>query len=350
MMAVNAAPPPPGAGPTGPESGGVRSDAGGGLDPLFQGEEKVERATPRATLLFQFFLFPLLIVVASVGVFLFFGAIGGGEKSPDQYLDAVLIGGENEQKQAAHQLGVALEKERRRVEEKKIPLAEAFYVKDGAFRSKLSRAFDLSFQDASPDRQEFLARAMGAVGDPAYAPVLKARLVPATAVTVRRGIVGALGSLQTEEVVPPLVAALKDSDQVVRNTAVQGLSRHPTPASLEGMKTALADEDPFVRMSAASGLALHGDASGRELVEHLLDPAWVQKNVVDAPSHQAGEEGKGPELRSDARLSALYNGIRAAAALKDPLLRNKVEALEKDEDPDVRRLARDVLDRWPSSK
>src|SRR5262249_22658587 len=66
MMAVNAALPPAGAAPTGPDRGGMGSADGSeddvgsaraaeGVDPIFQGEERVDRPVKKATLLFQFF-------------------------------------------------------------------------------------------------------------------------------------------------------------------------------------------------------------------------------------------------------------------------------------------------------
>ena len=82
-------------------------------------------------------------------------------------------GGTNEQKQAAHQLGVALQKERRRVEAREIAAGDAFYEVPG-FKAKLGKAYEASFADQSPERQEFLTISLGFVGDPAYRPLLEA--------------------------------------------------------------------------------------------------------------------------------------------------------------------------------
>lgn len=336
------APRPDGAAPAGP--GG---DPAG--DPIFQGAERPDRTTPRTALLFQFFLFPVLIVAASLGVFVFFGAIGGSEKSPSEWLDVVISGGENEQKQAAHQLGVALQRERQRVDRGEVPLAEAFYVKDARFRERLGSALTAAYQEKSTERQIFLTAAVGFVGDPAYRAALEARLAPPPPADLRRAIAQALGGLGTDDVVPALVGLAKDADEPVRNYAVQALSRHPTPAALAALKDALADDSLFVRSAAASALALAGDAAGREALVNQLDPAWVER-AVSTPSGTADPE-RPPPARTDAmRAALLSNGIRGAFALKTPDLRPRVEALQDDRDPEVRRLVREVLDRWPVSR
>jgi hypothetical protein len=341
------APDPSAAGPQGPAPGGARE--GFGPDPIFEGPERGERVAPRKALLFQFFLFPLLVVVASVGVFLFFGAIGGTEKAPSEWLDVIRTGGANEQKQAAHQLGVALQRERQRVERREIPLANAFYVKDTGFRERLGAAFDAAFEDRSLERQVFLTAAVGFVGDPDYRARLEARLEPPPSVDLRRAIAQALGGLATDDVVPALARLAKDVDEPVRNYAVQALSRHPTPASLAALKDALADESVFVRSAAASALALAGDPAGKDLVADQLDPAWVER-AVNAPSGSATSD-TAPMGQHDAmRAALLANGIRGAEALKADDLRPRVEALKDDRDPAVRRLVRDVLDRWPVSR
>ena len=64
MTPDHPAPDPSAAGPQGPVPGGARE--GFGPDPIFEGADRGERVAPRKALLFQFFLFPLLVVVASV--------------------------------------------------------------------------------------------------------------------------------------------------------------------------------------------------------------------------------------------------------------------------------------------
>lgn len=355
MTAAHDAPTSPGSGPSGPGGSSVGSggsaDHGGAIrsetpsDPIFGGEEPVERAPRRAALLFQFFLFPLMIVVFAVGVFLLFGAITGGTKGPDEALAEVTQGSENAQKQAAHQLAVLIVEERMRERKAKDEGKTDFvpFYRDGGFRDRLKSAFESSFPDKSPERKAFLAQAMGAVGDPAFAPVLAAHLSDSeegdTDHIVRFSLAQALANLETTEAVPALSTLSKDPDTVVRNVAVEGLSRVKTAESTAALKAALSDSAKDVRLNAAAALALRGDAQGLAELEACLDPAAYRP---------ASDGGLG--LSADSRGAAIANAIRSVYALKVERLRPKVVLLTEDEDPAVRRLARDVLEKWTSAK
>lgn len=351
-MAGNSASTPPGAGPTGPEGGPVRLTPDN--DPIFDGLEAVDQPTRRSTLLFQFFIFPLLIVVASVGVFLFFGAIGGSQKSAKEFLAEVRSGGENVQKQAAQQLATILQRERERVDAKEIPLEKAEYA-DPGFRNDLVAAFEDSFEGRTSERQAFLASAMGLVGDPAYLTPLVKRSKPPTSPEIRRAVVRAIALLDTDDRFPVLVTLLKDDDEPVRNQAVEGLTRARarTPsilaATVEGLKGALHDDSEYVRVNAAAALALAGDASGIELVGKLLDPAYADEVSKRPISGFTADEADATAIAA-MRQYTLAIGMKAALALRADSLKPKVEALLKHSDKPVRDIAQQVLDRWGSPK
>jgi HEAT repeats len=319
-----------------------------GSDPIFHQEEPVERPVRARALVFQFFLVPLMIVLAAVGVYLFFGSLAGSRDSPSEYLDAVMTGGDNLQKQAAHQLGILIAEERARIDAGKDPDRAPFWNEAG-FRERLRRAFVESFPDESVERQVFLAFALGQVGDPSYLDTLKEHLGPGEAPEVRRAVVQAIGLLPGPAVVPTLVGLLEDKDEPVRNLAVAGLARpdrRDDPLAREGLRRALEDPSDYVKAHAGAALALVGDASGREWVEHLLDPAWVERKIA-APSASGGAAATaGAEDRAALRRAYLANGIRGALGLRDESLRPRVEALLEDDDGAIRALARDALDRW----
>jgi hypothetical protein len=306
------------------------------LDPIFQGQEPVERPTKRATLLFQFFLFPLLIVVAAVGVFLFFGLIGGSKRTAREYLDEVMQGGENVQKQAAQQLAVLMKEARQELKEANAAKREfvPFYV-DPRFRADLLRAFEDSFPDRSLDRKRFLALAMGSVGHPAYVAPLAARLSGKDGVAaeaeLRLAIAGGLANLEVEEAVPVLARLSKDEDVDVANVAVVGLAPLRTDASTAALRAALGDARFEVKANAAAALARRGIDSGLDVIEKTLDPDALGALGI---------------VSEDARRAALVNALRAVHALRVERLKPKVEALREHGDPTVRRLARDVLDGW----
>jgi len=346
---------------------GSASDGGSAtarpVDPIFQGVEQVERASPKATLLFQFFLFPLLIVIASVGVFLLFGAIGGSDRTPAEYLDDVVSGGANVQKQSVQQLAIALAEERRRVDRGEIPAERAFFA-EPRFKEQLLRAFEASLKDdKSPARQRALAICVGSLGDPKTVGVLERHLTKTTRRSVRCAIVSALGEIPGEAPVDALLGAMKDPDDSVRNFAVEGLSRagrRSAPAVKAALSAALRDESSMVAISAAAALALDGDDSGRALVAPLLDPEWVRKNVVDAKSgHSTDEDDETDDsdeaivaLRRSAELDALSSGIRSAFALRDEELKPKVKALSTDLRVErvIREMATAAIERWESPR
>lgn len=329
---------------------GGRGDVGrapGEPDPIFQGEEPVERAPRRTALLFQFFLFPLMIVVASVGVFLLFGAIGGSERDPVALLDAVVSGGENVQKQAVQDLAVRITEERRRVDAGQKPAAEAFY-QSTAFQRRLLDAYtDAVSSRKGAQREQALVVCLGAVGSPAFVPALTQALSPARDPEVRRAAAMALGAIGEASVVEPLKAALSDPDDAVRAFAVQALSRTRVEEAQPALRAALANDFPLVRVAAASALAIRGDDAGRAFLLQLLDPAWVQQHVVEAstPGGQAD-----PSLRRSALVNALANGIRGAHGLSrhapEPELRARVEALRSHGDREVADLAATALEQW----
>lgn len=346
-MAEHGAPSAAGAGPSGPDRGTVDGQGapGGGTDPIFQGEERVDRTTRRATLLFQFFLFPLLIVIASVGVFLLFGAIGGGERSPHDLLDAVISGGENVQKQSVQDLAVRLVEERRKVDGGRLKPEDAFYAAPG-FQARLLEAYEGAVgEKRGPEREQVLAVCLGAVGSPAFVPALTGGLSVTRDPAVRRAAAMALSAIPGDASIEPLISALKDPDDAVRSFAIQGLSQRKGTTVLAALRTALDDANPLVRMNAASALAYLKDPAGKALIGSLLDPAWVDANVVKAAS---GSGGGDPDLRRSARVNALSNGLRGAWALRADDLKPLVEALARDTDTEVAALARQVLDQWGS--
>jgi HEAT repeat protein len=334
-----------------PEGDAVTNAAGPPVDPIFDATEPVEKPTKRATLLFQFFLFPLMIVAAAVGVAVFFGAIAGGDRSAREYLDEVRAGG-TASKQAAHQLAVLLQRERQRVNDEESKTGKPaktppFYL-DAAFRADLARAFEDSFAPGhAAERRVLLAKALGFVGDPAYLAPLSARL-KADEADVRRAVVEAIGGVEDPGVVGVLAPLAKDDDEPVRNLAVVGISRHGTPAAMEALRGALSDASVFVRTGAAAALALRGDASGVELLERALDPAWVESTLGPGSAPLASPGSTPPVGSREAMVRAmLSNGIRGALALRSERLRPSVQALtEYGPDPAVRTMARDALAAW----
>ena len=188
------------------------------------------------------------------------------------------------------------------------------------------------------------------MGSPDFLKPLSAHVGPQAPPDLRRASVKAIGDLQTEEAAGVLAPLVKDADEPVRNFAVFGLSRHKSPAAMAALREALGDESVFVQANAIAALAVLGEDPGRELLDRLLDPRWVEGIVATQTAPRKASEDPPVDFSAEMRRFTLSNGIRGAFALKAERLRPRVEALAKDKDSEVRHLAADVLDRWPAPK
>src|SRR5216110_1458597 len=79
----------------------------------------VPKDSPK-TILFQFVVFPLGVVLIGVGIFLLFGKLAGEEHAIPDYLSEIRSGSQHERWQAAYQLSKSL----RRGEAKRYPNLE----------------------------------------------------------------------------------------------------------------------------------------------------------------------------------------------------------------------------------
>ena len=347
--------PPSGADPTGSGRGAVdgapENSAGDlGLDPIFQAAEPAERSPKSVVLLWQFFFFPLLVVAAAVGVFVAFGAIGGGTRTPKELLQEVLTGGENAQKQASKELASAMADERNRIDAGKDPEKPPFYAEPEFLRDLVRALENARKEDQSEGRQEWLAMALGRTGQPEVIPVLlsvlypeqgpEGRAAPPTGAGLRLAAAWGLQFLESRAAESALVRASSDDDAEVRDVAVNGLAFLGLPAhggaASDGPRVrpallrALTDDHAGVRLNAAYALALRGDATGRDMIERSLDREALERL----------------DVRADLRRGSLKNAIRGATELKDPALRPLIERLTDDGDPLVRGYAREALARW----
>src|SRR6185436_18555011 len=82
-------------------------DLNSNASPLPPDEDLTEVRKPASLLIAQFFLFPLIIIGISVGIFLFFGYLIFGsvdQKTPSQYLERMRSGTGTQRWQAAYEL------------------------------------------------------------------------------------------------------------------------------------------------------------------------------------------------------------------------------------------------------
>lgn len=329
-----------------------------GLDPIFLKREPSAEPRKSTFLLWQYFLFPMLLVAVVVGLFFAARLLTGGDKSEQDLLRTVLHGGENEQQQASQQLAILISEERRRVDALRAkgeqPDPPPFYEAP-EFRSDLRRALDLAVKEGSEERQMFLLRAMGRSGDPAAIPVLLDVLYPQPQAgaapveyvqDVRRSAAAGLLFFEHRLAEDALarMAARSEPDPEVRAMGSSGLAllalprfagdAAPSTHLLPLLREGLDDPHAGVRLNSAYALALRGDPAGQHLIERSLDRQQLQELGVRDAAMQRG---------------ALANAVRAAAVLGGGDLKKQVERLtdEANEGDDaVRQLARTVLRDW----
>ena len=338
--------------------GGVASGDAASQQDLFQKAEKQAKPQKSTLLLWQFFLFPLLIVIAAVGVFLLFGAFAGTDDGPEDLLQTVIEGGDNEKRQAAHQLAIVINDEYRRVARGENPEEPPFYG-ERSFRTRLRGAFEASLGTReSPEHQELLAKMVGLIGDEQSIPALSRALYPETGgagdydANVRRGAAQGLLFLAHPATLPLLArAAHDDPDGQVRILALSALANmglvgevdpaDEPPTVQLALRKALEESDTVqaaARVNAAVGLAVRG-IGGAPVVE-VLAASLTREGLTTM------------KVPPQFHAQALRNASRAAARLGDQSLRASVQRLTNSDtegDSGVRQIAREALKRWRSA-
>src|SRR5436305_13870894 len=166
----------------------------------------IPRESPRS-ILFQFVLFPLGIVVVAVGIFLLFGKLASDEQSIPDYLNEIKSGSSHERWQAAYQLSKAL----KRGEGKKVPNLE----------EQVAALYTGAKHD-DPRIRRYLSMVLGSLGDRRATPLLVDALKE-NDVETRIYALLALADLHDPAAVPRILAVANDEEKDVRETAIYAL-------------------------------------------------------------------------------------------------------------------------------
>jgi HEAT repeat protein len=274
----------------------------------------VPREAPR-TVLFQFVIFPLLVVLIGVGVFLLFGMIAHEEHSIPEYLNAIQSGSSHRRWQAAYQLSKSL----KRGEAKNYPdLAE-----------EVARLYQAAKKD-DPKIRRYLSMVLGTLGDRRGTAVLIDGLNDRDPET-RIYALWALAEIRDPKAVPAIVSLTSDEDRDIRKTAVYALGRIGDSAAVPALVGALGDSAEDVRWNAALALAQLRDPRALGPLREMLDRTRLDQFTA---------------LRPDQKEIVMINAISAYSDLAGS---EAVPQLEKlaDSDPSlrVRATARDALSR-----
>jgi hypothetical protein len=270
----------------------------------------IPRESPRS-ILFQFVLFPLGVVVVAVGIFLLFGKLATDEQSIPDYLNDIRSGSKHERWQAAYQLSKSL----KRGEAKKYPNLE----------EQVAAIYAGSKSD-DPRIRRYLSMVLGTLGDRRATPLLLDGLNDQDTDN-RLYALMALGELHDPSAVPRVAAAAGDQDRDIRKAALYALGAIGDAGAVPALVKALEDESPDVRWNAAVALSRFGDKRALPGLREMLDRSRLDR-VKDMREDQ----------KEDAMIVAMSAYVRLAGrdavadlqriAASDPSLR--VQSAAKD--------------------
>ena len=272
----------------------------------------------------QFFLIPLLVVGATVLVYIGFRSLLSEDRSAAEYLTDIRSGGSNRRWPAAYELSrLMADPEFARREE-------------AALAPELTKAFAESKGD-DPRVRQYLALTLGRLTPPLPAET-RQLLIEALGdedSQTRISAIWALGSTGDATAAGEIERQYQSEDAGVRKMAVYALGSMPVDAGNDTLVKALEDAEPDVQWNAAIALARHGRHEGVPVLRRMLDRAYVERNVTRQPQSRDEVDPVG---------EFMISGLRAVAALKAAGLSDEVRTLSTgDQSLKVRQAAIEAL-------
>ena len=294
------------------------------MDKLIEREPAVRPIASAPAIAVQFFLIPLLVVGATVLVYVGFRSLLSEDRSAQEYLTDIRSGGTNRRWPAAYELS-------------RLMANPDFVKRDEALLApELIKAFEESKND-DPRVRQYLALTLGRLTPP-IPPKARELLIQALNdrdSQTRISAIWALGSTGDDTVAAQIEQQYSSEDAGVRKMAVYALGSIPGAASSDTLVKALDDPQPDVQWNAAIALARHGRHEGVPVLRRMLDRDYVEHHVTR--QQQATEE-------IDPVGEVMISGLRAVAALKEATLSDPVRTLsEKDANLKVRQAAMETL-------
>jgi HEAT repeat protein/PBS lyase HEAT-like repeat-containing protein len=294
------------------------------MDKLVEREPAVRPIATAPAIAVQFFLIPLLVVGATVLVYVGFRSLLSEDRSAQEYLTDIRSGGSNRRWPAAYELS-------------RLMSDPQFVKRDEALVApELIRAFAAS-KDDDPRVRQYLALAIGRLTPPI--PV-EGRQLLLDALNdkdsqTRISAIWALGATHDVTAVPAIERMYASEDAGVRKMVVYALGSIPGDAGTPTLVKALDDPEADVQWNAAIALARHGSHEATPVLRRMLDREYVERNVTR--QQQASEQ-------IDPVGEVMISGLRAIAALKESTLSDPVKALsQNDSNLKVRQAAIETL-------
>jgi HEAT repeat protein len=274
----------------------------------------IPKESPR-TILFQFVIFPLGVVLIAVLIFFLFGRLATDEQTIPDYLNAIRSGSSHERWQAAYQLSKSL----KRGEAARYPNLEA----------QVAVLYTNSKTD-DPRIRRYLGMVLGTLGDRRATPVLLNGLDDRDTDN-RVYALMALGELRDPAAVPRIAKSAADEDKDIRKTAYFTLGAIGDGSAVPILVNGLQDQVPDVRWNAAISLARFGDKRAAGPLREMLDRSRLDRVA-----------GMREDQKEDAMIVAMSAYVKVAGrdavpdlqriASSDPSLRVQAaakQALEK---------------------
>jgi FOG: HEAT repeat len=272
----------------------------------------------------QFFLIPLLVVGATVLVYVGFRSLLSEGRTAEEYLTDIRSGGSNRRWPAAYELS-------------RLMADPAFVEREGAkLAPELTKAFAESGND-DPRVRQYLALTLGRLTPPipAEARTLLVGALNDQDSQTRISAIWALGSTGDASAAADIERQYQSEDAGVRKMAVYALGSMPVGTGNDILVKALEDGQADVQWNAAIALARHGRHEGVPVLRRMLDRAYVERNVTRQPQPREDVDPVG---------EVMISGLRAIAALKESALLGQVRTLStEDHDLKVRQAAIEAL-------
>ena len=293
------------------------------MDKLEERDGQVSEEQSVPALAVQFFLIPLAVVVAVVLLYGGFRWLLNDERTPQEYLSDIRVGGRERRWPAAFELS-------RLMADPEIQASEP------SLGPALVTAFVESEND-DPRVRRYLAMAVGQLTQPpedAGASLVDALDDPET--ETRISVIWALGSLGDSSVIPELAGMYASDDAGIRKMTVYALGALPGDEQIATLRTALNDSVPDVQWNAAVALARHGNTQGVGILGRMLDREYVER--LAEPTMGVGSD------EVDRVGEVMITGLNAIAALNAISFRDSVLQLSRqDESLRVRQAAIEAL-------
>jgi hypothetical protein len=277
-------------------------------------ERQVVARRPLATapaVAVQFFLIPLLVVGATVLVYVGFRSLLTDDRSAEEYLTDIRSGGSNRQWPAAYELSRLMGN------------PEFVKKEEGTLAPALTRAFAASSDD-DPRVRQYLALALGRLTPPIPADARQLLLdaLKDKDSQTKISALWALGSTGDVTAAPEIERTYASDDAGVRKMVVYALGSIPADVGAATLVKALDDAEPDVQWNAAIALARHGRHDGVGVLKRMLDRDYVRRTVT---RQQQTEDDIDPVGE------VMISGLRAIAALKESALSEPVKALSRND-------------------